>query len=84
MKSQPVSVLDLARELRRLANNVVRDAQKEAELACLSHIAAIRPLTQLLFEVLSPSEIAGTTQEELAVARNPIGFVRPGSENASH
>ena len=84
MKSQPVSVLDLARELRRLANSVVRDAQKDSELACLSHIVAIRPLTQLLFEVLSPSEISDTNRDELAVTKNPIGFVRPEPQNTSH
>lgn len=77
MSHNDVSVLDLAKELRRLANGVVRDVQRESDLSCLSHIAAIKPLAQLLSEVLSPQGIVTTTEEKLPLAKNPIGFPVP-------
>lgn len=72
-----VSVLDLAKELRRLANGVVRDVQRESELSCLSHIAAIKPLAQLLSEVLSPQGIVSVDEEKTHATKNPIGFSVP-------
>lgn len=77
MSQQDVSVLDLAKELRRLANGVVRDVQRESELSCLSHIAAIKPLAQLLSEVLSPQGIVAIDEEKSQSTKNPIGFTVP-------
>lgn len=77
MSQQDISVLDLARELRRLANGVVRGVQRDSDLSCLSHIAAIKPLAQLLSEVLSPQGIVTTTEEKAPSAKNPIGFPVP-------
>ena len=79
MSHNDVSVLDLAKELRRLANGVVRDVQRESELSCLSHIAAIKPLAQLLSEVLSPRGIVSVDVDEdkTQVTKNPIGFSVP-------
>jgi hypothetical protein len=79
MSHNDVSVLDLAKELRRLANGVVRDVQRESELSCLSHIAAIKPLAQLLSEVLSPRGIVSVDvdEEKTQATKNPIGFPVP-------
>lgn len=77
MSHNDVSVLDLAKELRRLANGVVRDVQRESDLSCLSHIAAIKPLAQLLSEVLSLQGIVTATEEKSPLAKNPIGFPVP-------
>ena len=77
MSHNDVSVLDLAKELRRLANGVVRDVQRDSELSCLSHIAAIKPLAQLLSEVLSPQGIVAVDEEKTHATMNPIGFPVP-------
>lgn len=77
MSHNDVSVLNLVKELRRLANGVVRDVQRESDLSCLSRIAAIKPLAQLLSEVLSPQGIATMKEGKSPLAKNPIGFPVP-------
>ena len=72
MSHSEVTVVDLATELRRLAQGVVREARRDSGLACLSNLAAIRPLVQLLADTLT-SEISISTEPE-EQRRNPIGF----------
>jgi len=75
MKENHVTPLELALELKRLASGVVRDVQRDAELTCLSHLAAIKPLAQLLSEVLSPQQVVVKPGESSTdVPKNPIGF----------
>ena len=77
MKQNHVTPLELALELKRLASGVVRDVQRDAELTCLSHLAAIKPLAQLLSEVLSPQQIVEKPDvSSTDVPKNPIGFSR--------
>ena len=77
MKQNHVSPLELALELKRLASGVVRDVQRDAELTCLSHLAAIKPLAQLLSEVLSPQQVIAKPDASASdVPKNPIGFSR--------
>ena len=77
MKQNHVTPLELALELKRLASGVVRDVQRDAELTCLSHLAAIKPLAQLLSEVLSPQQIVAKPDvSSTDVPKNPFGFSR--------
>ena len=85
MKPIEISILDLANELKRLANGVVRDVQRDSELACLSNLHAIKPLVQFLSETLANElQLPGHQLEEQQVLeplaeplRNPIGFSQP-------
>ena len=45
-----ISVVDLAKELRRLANCLVRELGKDPGVAPLSYIAAIKPLVNYISE----------------------------------
>ena len=45
--------VELATELRRLANHLVKELQKNAVLPGLSNLAAMRPIQQLLTDELS-------------------------------
>ena len=77
MKENHVTPLELALELKRLASGVVRDVQRDSELTCLSHLAAIKPLAQLLSEVLSPQQVVANSEASASdVPKNPIGFSR--------
>lgn len=75
MKQNQITPLELALELKRLADEVVRDVEFETQLPCLSHLTAIRPLVQLLSEVLAPQHV-GSGSDEVESAKNPIGFGR--------
>jgi len=85
MKPIEISILDLANELKRLANGVVRDVQRDSELACLSNLHAIKPLVQFLSETLANElQLPGQEPEVQQVAepateplKNPIGFSQP-------
>jgi len=48
-----ISVVDLAKELRRLANCLVRELGKDPGVAPLSYIAAIKPLVNYISEEYS-------------------------------
>ncbi len=77
MKQNHVTPLELALELKRLASGVVRDVQRDADLTCLSHLAAIKPLAQLLAEVLSPQQVVAKSDASSDdLPKNPIGFSR--------
>ena len=85
MKPTEISILDLANELKRLANGVVREVQRDSELACLSNLHAIKPLVQFLSETLAselqlPShqpEVQQVIEPESESTKNPIGFSQP-------
>jgi hypothetical protein len=74
MNQTEISVIDLAKELKRLANGLLREAQRESDLACLSNLAAIKPLTQILFETISSEVVIAKPETTDAESRNPIGF----------
>ena len=48
-----VTTADLAKELVRLTNAVSSDVQEHSHMTCLSNLAALRPLTQLLIDVMT-------------------------------
>lgn len=85
MKPIEISILDLANELKRLVNGVVREVQRDSELACLSNLHAIKPLVQFLSETLANElQLPGHQPEEHQVSepeseplKNPIGFCQP-------
>lgn len=74
MNQTEISVVDLAKELKRLANGLLREAQRESDLACLSNLAAIKPLTQILFETISSEVVISKPETPETETRNPIGF----------
>jgi hypothetical protein len=74
MNQTEISVVDLAKELKRLANGLLREAQRESDLACLSNLAAIKPLTQILFETISSEVVIAKPETSDTETRNPIGF----------
>jgi hypothetical protein len=74
MNQTEISVIDLAKELKRLANGLLREAQRESDLACLSNLAAIKPLTQILFETISSEVVIAKPEAAETEERNPIGF----------
>ena len=74
MNQTEISVIDLAKELKRLANGLLREAQRESDLACLSNLAAIKPLTQILFETISAEVVIAKPETTYAESHNPIGF----------
>lgn len=74
MNQTEISVIDLAKELKRLASGLLREAQRESDLACLSNLAAIKPLTQILFETISSEVVISKPEATDAEIRNPIGF----------
>lgn len=47
------ALVEFGAELRRLANEIVRDIRRGAPLPCLSHLVAMRPLQELLTRTLS-------------------------------
>lgn len=85
MKPIEISILDLANELKRLANGVVREVQRDSELACLSNLHAIKPLVQFLSETLANElqlpgqepEANQVSEPESEPLNNPIGFSQP-------
>ena len=85
MKPIEISILDLANELKRLANGVVREVQRDSELACLSNLHAIKPLVQFLSETLANElqlpgqqpEVHQISEPESEPLKNPIGFSQP-------
>lgn len=85
MKPIEISILDLANELKRLANGVVREVQRDSELACLSNLHAIKPLVQFLSETLANElqlpgqqpEVHQISEPEAEPLKNPIGFSQP-------
>ena len=59
-----ISVVDLAKELRRLANCLVRELGKDSGVAPLSYIAAIKPLMNCISEEYSGGiAIVPTTEQ---------------------
>lgn len=50
---QDSTLVDVAHELRRLANDLLKEVRKNAALSGLSQIAAMRPLQNLLAEALA-------------------------------
>jgi|LakMenEpi03Aug12_release.lakeMendotaPanAssembly.Ray.scaffolds.fasta_scaffold05066_6 hypothetical protein len=79
MNQTEISVIDLAKELKRLANGLLREAQRESDLACLSNLAAIKPLTQILFETISSEVVIAKPEASETETRNPIGFCATSS-----
>ena len=90
MKPIEISILDLANELKRLANGVVREVQRDSELACLSNLHAIKPLVQFLSETLANElqlpgqqpEVQQAIESATEPLRNPIGFSQPAIGSA--
>jgi hypothetical protein len=89
MKPTEISILDLANELKRLANGVVREVQRDSELACLSNLHAIKPIVQFLSETLASElqlpghqpEVQQVSEPESEPLKNPIGFSQPASSS---
>jgi hypothetical protein len=48
-----ITPADLARELARLANAAYDDVKTRSHMTCLSNLAAIRPLNQLLIDLMT-------------------------------
>lgn len=72
MKTNQLTILDLANELRRLAMNVARDAKKNSELTCLSNLTAMQPLQSLLLQALtSDINVVNETSND---PKTPFGF----------
>ena len=72
MKTNELTIIDLANELKRLAMNVARDARKSSELTCLSNLTAMQPLQSLLLQALT-SEINVVNEPEHQ-QKSPFGF----------
>lgn len=47
-----ITTIDLVNELQRLSNAVSLDLQTKSHMTCLSNLAAMRPLIQLLIDVM--------------------------------
>ena len=79
------TLVEVANELRRLATDLLKDVRKSAALPGLSQIAAMRPLQNLLAEVLAERAFSKTSQEPVKPAdtnssENWFGFgIRPRS-----
>ena len=71
-----ISVVDLAKELRRLANCLVRELGKDSGVAPLSYIAAIKPLVNCISEEYSGgiALVPATVQPEKKIQ---FGFCVP-------
>ena len=57
-----VTLVEFAAELRRLANEVVRDVRRGTPLPGLSHLVAMRPLQDMLARTLS-NRVLGESPE---------------------
>ena len=71
-----ISVVDLAKELRRLANCLVRELGKDPGVAPLSYIAAIKPLVNCISEEYSGG-IAIVPTAEQSEKKIQFGFCPP-------
>ena len=71
-----ISVVDLAKELRRLANCLVRELGKDPGVAPLSYIAAIKPLVNYISEEYSGG-IALVPATEQPEKKIQFGFCVP-------
>ena len=49
----PVVLLEMAFELRRLANSALREARKGQSLPCLSNLVAMKPLHNMMISRLA-------------------------------
>lgn len=56
------ALVEFAAELRRLANEIVRDIRRGTPLPGLSHLVAMRPLQELLTRNLSDRVLSEPTQ----------------------
>lgn len=74
MKTNELTIIDLANELKRLAFNVARDARRSSELTCLSNLTAMQPLQSLLLQALT-SEINVVAEPE-DKPKIPFGFAK--------
>ena len=68
-----ISVVDLAKELRRLANCLVRELGKDPGVAPLSYIAAIKPLVNYISEEYSGG-IALCLQQDNLRRKSSLAF----------
>jgi hypothetical protein len=57
-----VTLVEFAAELRRLANEVVRDVRRGTPLPGLSHLVAMRPLQEMLTRTLSNRVLGDSTE----------------------
>ena len=79
------TLVEVAHELRRLANGLLKDVRKNAALPSLSQIAAMRPLQNLLAEALAERAFSSPAQgpeqsSDEAKNDNWFGFgIRPKS-----
>lgn len=81
MKKQEVTVLDFANEVKRLANEVIKDIKLERGLACMSNLAALRTVSQIVMDTVSGAiEVADSAPKELEPKSHPIGFCSSKSE----
>ena len=74
MKTSQLTIIDLAEELRRLANSVARDARKSSELTCLSTLTAMQPLPSLLLQALT--ENINVVNEPQIESKPRFGFAQ--------
>jgi hypothetical protein len=59
-----IALAEFAAELRRLANEVVRDVRRGTPLPGLSHLVAMRPLQEMLTRTLSNRVLSEPTNED--------------------
>ncbi len=57
------ALVEFAAELRRLANEVVRDVRRGTPLPGLSHLVAMRPLQEMLTRTLSNRVLGEPTND---------------------
>lgn len=75
MSDTDLTTLDLASELERLAQGVVRDVGSHSSLSCVGQLTAIRTLSQVLLEALVNNIVVSPeTQRIEPQPRFPIGF----------
>jgi hypothetical protein len=77
------ALIEVAHELRRLANDLLKDVRKSAALPGLSQIAAMRPLQNLLADALAERAFSRQndeteSQRDTKTEDNWFGFgIRP-------
>lgn len=75
MSRARIGALDLAYELKRLTNNVIKDMRVDSDLACISSLTAIRPLVQLILETVTGDiDITKNVEDDIEDPKFPIGF----------
>jgi hypothetical protein len=74
------ALLEMASELRRLANSALREARKGQSLPCLSNLVAMKPLHSMLISRLASrfdadQEDADAVPDEVESDRSQPGYL---------